>query len=147
MNLGPLTLLAMASALAQLPASPDPKPIPIRVAVVDASGTPAAHADVWLAEPLGPEESRRSGIDSWWATSRPGETRTTVSDHATADAEGRVTFRVPADAVARRSPPPLAVWAATAGKEARLGWRRLPCVVLPGDPPVRIVLVRPPGPI
>jgi protocatechuate 3,4-dioxygenase beta subunit len=143
MNLGPLTLLAMASALAQLPASPDPKPVPITVAVVDGSGAPAAHADVWLAEALSPEESRRSGIEAWWSTIRPDEGSTPVSDHAPADAGGRCTFRIPAVAVARRSPLPLAVWAATAGKEARLGWRRLPRIVLPGDPPVPIVLGAP----
>ncbi len=76
-------------------------------------------------------------------TTRPDEGSTPVPDHISADADGRFTFRVPADAVARRSPVPLAVWAAVAGKEVRLGWQRLPRIVLPGDPPIRIVLGEP----
>ncbi len=55
-------------------------------------------------------------MELWWlTTTRPDEGSTTVSDHLSTDAAGRFTFRVPADAVARRSPRPLAVWAATSG--------------------------------
>ena len=95
-------------ALAQLPASPDPKPVPITGTVVDGSGSPVPFADVWLAEAMSPDEGRRFGIELWWsATTRPDEGSTPVSDHISADAVGRFTFRVPAEVVARRSPQPL----------------------------------------
>ena len=62
MNPATLTLLALASALAQLPASPDPKPVPLAGMVVDASGRPVANADVWLAEASRPpDEAGRFG--------------------------------------------------------------------------------------
>jgi protocatechuate 3,4-dioxygenase beta subunit len=138
-----LTALVLL-ALAQLPQSADLKPVPIAGTVVDGSGYPVAFADVWLAEATSPDEGRRFGIELWWSpTTRPDEGSTPVSDHISADAAGRFTFRVPAYAVARRSPLPLAVWAASAGKEARLGWQRLPRIVLAGDPPVRVVLGAP----
>ena len=47
-----LSLIILTTA--QLPASPDPKPMPIAGAVVDGSGKPAADVDVWLAEATGP---------------------------------------------------------------------------------------------
>ncbi len=131
-------------ALVQLPPSADPKPVPITGIVVDRSGSPVAFADVWLAEAMSPEEGRQVGIELWWSpTTRPNEGRTPVSDHISADAAGRFTFLVPADAVAQRSPRPLAIWAAAAGKDARLGWLRLPRIVLANDPPVRIVFGAP----
>ena len=51
--------------MVELPASPDPKPIPIRGLVVDglASDRPVAGADVWLAEIQLPGGGRRSGIE------------------------------------------------------------------------------------
>jgi hypothetical protein len=130
-------------ALAQLPASPDPKPVPVTGIVVDGSGQPCAFADVWLSEAIGPDEGRRFGMELWWARDiRSDEGSTPFSDHISADAAGRFTFRIPADAIARRSPVPLVVWAGVAGKGV-LGWRRLPRIVLAGDPPVRIVLGAP----
>src|SRR5262249_6835726 len=50
---------------------------------------------------------------------------------------------VPAEVVARRSPTPLVVWAASLGKDARLAWHHLPRIVLADDPPVRIELKPP----
>ena len=72
----------------------------------------------------------------------PGRTRgrTPVLVHARTDAAGRFTIDVPAEAVARRSPVPMAIWAAATGKDARVAWHRLPRIVLADDPPVRIEL-------
>ncbi len=60
--------------------------------------------------------------------------------HARTGADGRFALDLPAEAVARRSPPPLVVWAATRGPDVRVAFRRLPRVVLADDPPVRIEL-------
>jgi protocatechuate 3,4-dioxygenase beta subunit len=140
MSLTSLVLLA----LAQLPPSADPKPITVAGTVVDGSGAPVAVADVWMGEAIIPDDGRRSGMEVWWsATSRPEEGSTPVSDHIATDAAGRFTFRVPAEVVARRSPTPLVLWAAARGKDARLGWLRLPRIVSPDDRPVRIALGAP----
>ena len=141
MNLGPLTLLAMASALAQLPASPDPKPIPITGVVVDDRSQPAAGAEVWLIEMMTPEEGRQPGRESPGPISDWSNDRTpSIKAHARTDGAGRFILDVPVEVVARRSPPPLALWAAVVGKDARVAWHRPPRVVLADDPPVRIEL-------
>jgi protocatechuate 3,4-dioxygenase beta subunit len=151
-----LTLLTLASA--QLPPSPDPGPIPIAGVVVDAASRPMADVDVWLAEALPPEDLRRAGRDlSWSALLGLGEDATPLLVHARTDARGRFALDAPAEAVARRSPTPLAVWAAAgpvvvqasppapgAGQRpappARVAFRRLPRIVLADDPPVRLEL-------
>lgn len=134
-------LFALTSALAQLPASPDPKPIPVAGTVVDASDRPVAGAEVWLAEAVPPAEDRRSGTELLApAPVGPlaGESLPLV--HARTDADGRFAVEIPAEVVARSSPPALAIWAAALGQGPRVAWHRLPRVVLAGDPPVRIAL-------
>jgi hypothetical protein len=128
-------------ALAQLPTSPDPKPVPVSGIVVDGSGQPTANADVWLAEALSLDEGHRFGMELWWSRlTQPHEGSTPVLVHARTDAAGRFTIDIPAEAVARRSPVPMAIWAADTGKGARVAWHRLPRIVLADDPPVRIEL-------
>ena len=127
--------------LAQLPPSPDPKPIPIIGVVVDHSGQPVIGADVWLAESLAADEGRRSGRELWWsAGTKPDQDTAPILVHARTDATGRFTLELPAEAVARRSPPAPALWAATTGQDTRIAFRRLPRIVLADDPPVRIEL-------
>ena len=104
--------------MVELPASPDPKPIPIRGLVVDglALDRPVAGADVWLAEIQLPGDGRRSGMELWWTyVTKPDEGTTPILVHTQTNAVGQFTLDVPAEAVARRSPFPLAVWTA-------LGW-------------------------
>ncbi len=105
---------------------------------------PAADVAVWLAEALDRDEGRRFGMEMWWSSlSKPAEGSTPVLVHSRTDAAGRFTIEVPAEAVARRSPPPMAIWASTTGKEPRVAWHRLPRIVLADDPPVRIELGAP----
>ena len=132
-------------ALAQLPVSPDPKPIAISGVVVDAaqsgSARPVAGADVWLAGALSPDEGRRSGMELWWTNlTPPAEGTIDVLAHVRTDAGGAFTLDVPAEVIARRSPPAMALWVATAGPERRLATRHLPRIVLADDPPVRLEL-------
>jgi protocatechuate 3,4-dioxygenase beta subunit len=141
-----LTLLTLTSALAQLPASPDPKPLPISGVVVDRSGTPIANAKVWLIEEMTPEDDRPIGFEergpvSTWSNDR--DRTPSILVHTRTDAAGRIQLEVPAEAVARRSPRPMALWAAVVGKEARVAWHPLSRVVLADDPPVRIELNSP----
>ncbi|MGP0063617.1 MAG: carboxypeptidase regulatory-like domain-containing protein [Isosphaeraceae bacterium] len=131
----------MAIALAQLPASPDPRPIPVAGIVVDGAGRPATDVDVWLAQALDPDEGHRFGMELWWSTlTRSSEGTARVLVHARPDADGRFTIDIPAEAVARRSPVPMAIWAKSSGKDTRVAWHRLPRIVLADDPPVRIEL-------
>jgi hypothetical protein len=134
-------LFALTSTLAQLPQSPDPKPVPVIGAVVDDSGRPVAGAEIWLTDALPPDLGRRFGMELWWAVlSGPGEGTSPILLHARTGADGQFSLEVPAEAVARRSAPPLVVWAATTGRDPRVASRRLPRVVLADDPPVRIEL-------
>ncbi len=134
-----LRLSLTIMALAQLPASPDPKPVPIVGTVVDGSGAPVAHANVWLAEATNPDEGRQVGVELFYAPlTGPSEGAPSILVHTRTDAAGRFTLEVPAEVVARRTPPALAVWAAAVGKGARVAWHRLPRIVLPDDPPGRI---------
>ncbi|HZW32910.1 MAG TPA: hypothetical protein VFF52_19500, partial [Isosphaeraceae bacterium] len=136
-----LRLWLSIMVLAQLPASPDPKPIPMTGAVVDHSGHPVAGADVWLAEAIAVDEGRRAGMELWWSmNTKPHEGTAPIQVHARTEVTGRFTLELPVEAVARRSPPALAIWAASAGPNARVAFRSLPRVVLTDDPPVRIVL-------
>ncbi len=130
-------------AVGQLPVSPDPKPMPISGVVVDNSGPrpgqSVANADVWLAEAFAPDEGRRSGMELWWTNLTPAsEGRTGVLVRARTDASGGFTLLVPAEVVAQRSPPPLALWALESGPERRVAVRRLPRIVLADDPPARL---------
>ncbi len=128
-------------ALAQLPASPDPKPVPVAGIVVDSDGRPCVDVDVWLAEAIGPDEGHRFGMELWWAAvTRSDQGTAPVLVHARTDAAGRFTIDIPAEAVARRSPVPMAIWAADTGKDARIARYRLPRIVLADDPPIRIEL-------
>jgi protocatechuate 3,4-dioxygenase beta subunit len=125
--------------LAQLPPSTDPKPMPITGVVVDHSGQPVAGADVWLSEANAAGEGRRAGRElGWWADRKVDEETAPILGHARTEATGRFTLELPAEAVARRSPPALVIWAATAGQAPRVAFRRLPRVVLADDSPVRI---------
>jgi protocatechuate 3,4-dioxygenase beta subunit len=135
-----LLALAMASTAAQLLPSPDPKPMPVTGVVVDGAGRPVGDAEVYLAEALPPELGRRLGLELWWATlTGPEEGTPPILVYARTGVDGNFKLELPAKAVARRSPLPLVVWAATAGREARVAFRRLPRVILADDPPVRIV--------
>ncbi len=144
MNPVSLTLLALASALAQLPPSPDPKPVPINGTVVDGSGAPVANADVWLAEAIAPADGRRTGSELLDPDlTKQADGTTPALAHTRADAAGRFALEVPAEAAARRSPTPMAIWAAVTGKDARVARHRLPRIVLADDPPLRIELAPP----
>jgi hypothetical protein len=137
-----LTALILLAA-GQLPVSPDPKPMPISGVVVDNSGPrpgqSVANADVWLAEAYAPDEGRRSGMELWWTGLTPAsEGRTGVLVRARTDASGGFTLLVPAEVVAQRSPPPLALWALAPGPERRVTVRHLPRIVLADDPPARL---------
>ena len=82
---------------------------------------------------------RADGVDVelWYASlTGPGEGVPPIVVHGRSDGAGRFALEVPAEAVARRSPPPLVVWAAVTGREARVAFRRLPRIVLADDPPV-----------
>lgn len=141
MNPMTLTLFALALTLGQLPPSPDPAPVPIRGLIVDASGRPVASAEVWLAEAVPPAEDRRAGpgiLETIPTGPMPGEAPALA--HGGTDPDGRYTLAIPAEVVARPSPPSLAIWAASPGPEPRVAGHRLPRVVLPDDPPMRIAL-------
>jgi protocatechuate 3,4-dioxygenase beta subunit len=141
MNPAASTFLVLASALAQLPPSPDPRPVPISGVVVDASDRPVGGAEVWLAEAVPPAEGRRAGTELLGPVpAGPVAGVSPALAHARTDAAGRFAVRIPAEVVARPSPPPLAIWAASLGQGPRVAWYRLPRAVLGDDPPVRIAL-------
>ena len=142
--MAPGTAILAILALTQLPASPDPKPVPIAGVVVDATGRPVAGAEVWLAEAVPPAEGRRAGPELL-APVAPGPVagEAPAMAHARTDAGGRFAVEVPAEVVARPSPPSLVIWAAALGQGPRVAWYRLPGVVLADDPPVRITLGAP----
>ena len=139
--MAPGTAILAILALTQLPASPDPKPVPIAGVVVDATGRPVAGAEVWLAEAVPPAEGRRAGPELL-APVAPGPVagEAPAMAHARTDADGRFAVEVPAEVVARPSPPSLVIWAAALGQGPRVAWYRLPGVALADDPPVRITL-------
>jgi protocatechuate 3,4-dioxygenase beta subunit len=139
-----LAAILAALALAQPPASPDPRPVPVAGTVVDAAGRPVAGAEVWLAEAVPPAEDRRAGPgirEGTPAGPMPGEAPALASVRT--DPDGKYSLAIPVEVIARPSPPSLAVWAASLGAEPRFAWHRLPRVVLPDDPPVRIELRAP----
>ena len=138
-----LTLILMA--LTQLPPSPDATPVPVRGVVVDDSMRPVAGADVWLADAMPSDEGRRFGVQLWWSSlSGPGEGVPPVLIAGRTDAAGAFSLELPAEAASRRSPPALAVWAANGREKGlRVAFRRLPRIVLPDDPPLRIELGSP----
>ena len=116
MNASALLLIALASALAQLPASPDPKPVPITGIVVDDSGRPVANADVWLAEAIPPDEGRRFGMELWYVVPhRPG--RGGAADPRPRPERRRRAIRARGPGRGRR--------AAVAAADGRLGGGRL----------------------
>ena len=142
MNASALLLIAAASALAQLPASADPRPVPITGVVVDESGRPVANADVWLAEALPPDEGRRVGVELWYISltgpgdgappiARPRPERRRRAIRAGATGRGRRAAVAAADGRLGGGHRP---------GEARVAFRRLPRIVLADDPPVRIAL-------
>ena len=143
MNASALLLLALASALAQLPASPDPKPMPITGVVVDESDRPVANADVWLAEALPPDEGRRAGMELWYVSlTGPGDgappiARPRPERRRRAIRAGGTRPR-PSRGGRRRRWPSGRRW--TRARRARVAFRRLPRIVLADDPPVRISL-------
>ncbi len=142
MTSGPAILAILA--LTQLPASPDPKPVPIAGVVVDATDRPVAGAEVWLAEAAPPAEWRRAGSELLGPVpGGPVAGESPAMAHARTDADGRFAVAVPAEVVARPSPPPLVIWAAALGQGPRVAWYRLPGVALADDPPVRIALGAP----
>ena len=142
MALVPVVLATLA--LAQLSPSPDPKPVAIVGTVVDGSGRPAANVDIWLADAIRPDEGRqfgkRCGARSF---TDPGEGAPPILVHARSDAAGRFGLEIPAEVVARRTPPPMSVWAVTVGEGTRVASHRLPRVVLHDDPPIRLELGSP----
>src|ERR1700751_5239689 len=94
-------LLALTSTLAELPSSPDPKPMPVIGIVVDDSGRPVSEAEVWLAEALPPDLGRRFGVELWWAALRgPAGGALPILVHARTGADGRFALELPAEAVA-----------------------------------------------
>jgi hypothetical protein len=132
----------------QVPLSPDPRPIPITGIVVERSNAgpsrPVAGADVWLVEAFAADQCRRSGMELWWTNlTPPGEGMPTMVVQGRSDLDGRFTIHIPAEAVARRSPPQLAIWAAVTGPHSRIAVRPLPRIVLADDPPVRLELGSP----
>ncbi len=140
-----ILLAGLVQAQAQAPASADPKPIPVAGVVVDASDRPVAGAEVWLAAAESLDEGRRAGMELWYRYSTTlDEGASALLVHGRSGQDGRFTLEVPAQVVAMRSPPPLAVWAiAGEGTSRRLGFRRIARVVLADDPPARIGLGAP----
>ncbi len=142
MALVPVVLATLA--LAQLSPSPDPKPVAIVGTVVDGSGRPAANVNIWLADAIRADEGRQFGEEMWYASfTDPGEGAPPILVHARSDAAGRFGLEIPAEVVARRTPPPMTVWAVTVGEGTRVASHRLPRVVLHDDPPIRLELGSP----
>ncbi len=117
----------------------DPKPVPIAGIVVETSGRPATGADVWIVDARTADESRRFGMEVIWSSrAKPSEGTIPVLLHGRTDAAGRFTLDLPPEVVARRVPPVLAIWTATAGPQPRLASRLLPRIALADEPPVRL---------
>ena len=116
-----MSLLAVScvmAALAQLPASPDVRPIPVSGVVVDAAGAPARDAEIWLIRANRPEEDRKSGMALSWARQLVEDGQDRMLAHARTDASGRFRLDVPGEIAARPDPVSLAVWATHRGEAA-----------------------------
>ena len=140
--MAPGTAILAILALTQLPASPDPKPVPIAGVVVDATGRPVAGAEVWLAEAVPPAEGASRGTGIARRRSPRGRSRGKLRRWPTrgpTPAGGSPSRSPPRSSRGRRrrlwssGPPP---WA----RGRACAWYRLPGVVLADDPPVRITL-------
>jgi hypothetical protein len=131
-----LILPLLLCAMAELPASPDVRPIPVTGVVVDASGRPLADAEIWLTRATRVEEDRKSGMELSWAAVAAGNEEAPVLALARTDAEGRFRLEVPAEIAARSEPISLAVWAVHG--DGAVGVKQLPRVLRPDDPPLRL---------
>ncbi|MHB1557921.1 MAG: carboxypeptidase regulatory-like domain-containing protein [Isosphaeraceae bacterium] len=145
MTAATILLAMMVLAQAQAPVSADLKPIPVAGVVVDSSDRPVAGAEVWLAPAGSLDEGRQAGMELWYRYSTTlDEGAATILVHGRSGEDGRFSLEVPAEVIAMRSPPPLAVWAiAGDGASRRVGFRRIPRVVLADDPPARVVVESP----
>jgi hypothetical protein len=76
----------------------------------------------------------------WTYVTKPDEGTTPILVHTQTNAVGQFTLDVPVEAVARRSPFPLAVWTALDGSEMRIAYHRLPRVAIVDDPPLVLAL-------
>ncbi len=126
-------------ALSAVSTSADPKPVPITGIVVETSGRLATGADVWIVDALTADEGRRFGMEVIWSNrAQPSEGTLPVLLHGRTDAAGRFTLDLPPEVVARRVPPVLAIWTATAGPDPHLASRLLPRIALADEPPLRL---------
>ena len=132
--------LLMIGSLAQPAPSPDPKPIPVSGSVLDAAGKPVGGADLWLTRAARPEDDPRSGMELFWAGRASTDDQEDAAAFAQArfNAEGRFRLEVPTEIAARPAPVSLVVWTVSPG--SRICSRRLPRVLQPDDPPIRLAL-------
>jgi hypothetical protein len=132
--------LLIIGSLAQLSPSADPLPIPVSGLVVDASQKPVVGADLWLTRATRAEDDPKSGMELFWAAraSSDDQEHTSAFAHARSDSEGRFRLEVPTEIAARPAHVALVVWAVSPG--SRISSRRLPRVLRPDDPPIRLTL-------
>ena len=130
-------LALLLCAMAELPASPDVRPIPVTGVVVDAAGRPLRDAEIWLTRATRVEEDRRSGTGTLVGGHRMPRMRKPPWHVLTrTDAAGRFRLEVPADIAARPDPVALAVWAVHG--DGAVAVQRLPRVLRSDDPPLRL---------
>src|SRR3954447_26435393 len=134
-----LTAFIIAS-IAQLTPSADVRPVAVTGVVITTEGQPLKDADLWLARATRADDDPRSGMELLWEKRAFTEDQEDASAfaHARSDAEGRFRLEVPTEIAARPAPVSLVVWAVAPG--SRISARRLPRVLRPDDPPVRLAL-------
>jgi hypothetical protein len=106
-----LILPLLLCAMAELPASPDVRPIPVTGVVVGRSGQPLRDAEIWLTRATRVEEDRKSGMELSWAAIQAENEENPVVVLTRTDREGRFRLEVPAEIAARSDPVLLALWA------------------------------------
>jgi hypothetical protein len=124
--------------LAQLPSSAEARPISMAGIVMDHSGRVLEQADVWLTRATGPEDDRKSARELSWRLETADAESNRVFAGARTDSGGGFRLDVPSEITARADPVALAIWAIH--RTGHVSAVRLPRVILPGDPPIRIKL-------
>ena len=131
-----LILPLLLCAMAELPASPDVRPIPVTGVVVDAAGRPLRDAEIWLTRATRVEEDRKSGLELSWSAMQAEDEEPPVHVVTRTDAEGRFRLEVPVDFAARSGPVALAVWAIHG--DGAVAVEHLPRILRSDDPPLRL---------
>ena len=134
-----LTPLVIAS-VAQLTPSADMRPVAVTGVVTTAAGQPLMGADLWLSRAARAGDDPKSGMELFWGgrAFTEDEEDALAFAHARSDAEGRFRLEVPTEIAARPAPVSLVVWAVAPG--SRISSLRLPRVLRPDDPPMRLAL-------